>query len=251
MRIFLCRDSIEGIFSGVYDAWDSRLGHDNVRLALAGAGDMELFAEYQEVAEDIEKADKVLRTLKRRLWQEDFEAVYRAALSTDTEKTDSIYRFVVLALHTNRRLLDHLEHPSVQHIFQMNRRTSNEAHVYLEFVRFRELQSGALFAEISPENQILGLIGDHFSNRLPKENFLIYDNRHQLCLVHKADEAWVLVDAGGLTGLEKMRFSEEEHEIAKGWQTFFDTIAIPERKNKKLQQQFLPLKFRAYMTEKI
>lgn len=251
MRIFLCRDSIEGILSGVYDAWASRLGHGNVRLVLAGVGDMELFAEYEEVMPDRGKADKVLRTLRRRLCLEDFEAVYRAVLSADQEKADSIYRFIVLALHSERRILDNLEHPAIHHVFRMNRKTANEANRYLEFVRFRELYNGALFSEISPESQVLPLIGEHFANRLPLEHFLIYDNRHKLCLVHAAGKPWVLAEADHIEELEKIRLSEEESEIEKSWQAFFDGIAIPERKNKALQQQFLPLKFRAYMTEKI
>ena len=32
MYIFLCEDSIDGIFTGVYDAWASRYGHQNVAL---------------------------------------------------------------------------------------------------------------------------------------------------------------------------------------------------------------------------
>ena len=32
MVVFVCEDSPEGIFTGVYDAWNSRLGHENVRL---------------------------------------------------------------------------------------------------------------------------------------------------------------------------------------------------------------------------
>ena len=27
MTIFVCEDSLDGILTGVYDAWDSRLGH--------------------------------------------------------------------------------------------------------------------------------------------------------------------------------------------------------------------------------
>ena len=34
MTVFLCEDSVCGILTGVYDAWDSRLGHANVKLAL-------------------------------------------------------------------------------------------------------------------------------------------------------------------------------------------------------------------------
>gem|GEM_PF-5421032 len=32
MHIFLCEDSIDGIFTGIYDAWASRYGHKNIKL---------------------------------------------------------------------------------------------------------------------------------------------------------------------------------------------------------------------------
>ena len=34
MTIFQCRDSLEGILCGVYDAWMSRLGHENAALPI-------------------------------------------------------------------------------------------------------------------------------------------------------------------------------------------------------------------------
>ena len=36
MTIFLCDDTMEGIFTAVYDAWASRLGHANVKLQVRG-----------------------------------------------------------------------------------------------------------------------------------------------------------------------------------------------------------------------
>ena len=32
MYIFLCENSLEGIFTGIYDACASRLGHKNIRI---------------------------------------------------------------------------------------------------------------------------------------------------------------------------------------------------------------------------
>lgn len=49
MVIFICKDDFDSILCGVYDAWMSRLGHDNVRLQLQGAYNMELFAKYRDV----------------------------------------------------------------------------------------------------------------------------------------------------------------------------------------------------------
>ena len=43
MTIFVCEDSLDGILTGVYDAWDSRLGHRRVKLKTAGVDTYELF----------------------------------------------------------------------------------------------------------------------------------------------------------------------------------------------------------------
>ena len=89
MTVFLCEDSVCGILTGVYDAWDSRLGHANVKLALKKGYQPELFTDCQEVGPDAEKADKVLRTLNRKMYLEDFEALYQALLSADDQKADA------------------------------------------------------------------------------------------------------------------------------------------------------------------
>lgn len=43
MYVFICEDSLEGIFTGVYDACASRLGHRNIRLATGEPENYELF----------------------------------------------------------------------------------------------------------------------------------------------------------------------------------------------------------------
>lgn len=49
MTVFLCEDSVCGILTGVYDAWDSRLGHANVKLALKKGYQPEFFTDCLEV----------------------------------------------------------------------------------------------------------------------------------------------------------------------------------------------------------
>ena len=44
MMIFQCEDSVDGIFTGVYDAWACGLGHSNVGLRIRTQMNMELFA---------------------------------------------------------------------------------------------------------------------------------------------------------------------------------------------------------------
>ena len=102
MTIFLCDDTMEGIFTAVYDAWASRLGHANVKLQVRG-GTMELFADYREAETDMEKAEKVARTIKRELGEEGWEQISRAALAFCKERADAIYRVLVLALPEGRK----------------------------------------------------------------------------------------------------------------------------------------------------
>ena len=53
MYIFQCEDSLDGIFTAVYDAWDSGYGLMNVRIEVLNGRDdcynMELFSEYQNL----------------------------------------------------------------------------------------------------------------------------------------------------------------------------------------------------------
>ena len=77
MTIFWCEDSLDGILTGIYDAWDSRLGHNQVKLKTDAQDTLELFCDYRQVKTDAVKAEKVLRTIRDRLGEEAFEAVWR------------------------------------------------------------------------------------------------------------------------------------------------------------------------------
>ena len=67
MVVFVCEDSFEGILCGVYDAWTSRLGHKNVKLAVDGQYNLEMFADYREAAVSEEKAQKVAQAVRTKI----------------------------------------------------------------------------------------------------------------------------------------------------------------------------------------
>lgn len=77
----------------------------------------------------------------------------------------------------------------------------------------------------------------------------MYDETHQTFLVHEAYKQWALVLGEELNREETRKISENEVKMGQLWKGFCRSIAIEERKNLKLQQQFLPLKFRAFMIE--
>ena len=131
MQIFLCEDSVDGIFTGVYDAWASGLGHDNVRL-LAGDEESvrqaELFCEYRVIRPDPDKAEKVLRTVKNKISVLSARMLVSACCSERKDKAEAVYRFIVLGLKLGRRTADRLTNPYVLAVFEMNRQVGNEVH---------------------------------------------------------------------------------------------------------------------------
>lgn len=247
MTIFLCDDTMEGIFTAVYDAWASRLGHASVKLQIRGAT-MELFVDYCEVQTDMEKAGKVACTIRKKMGYEGWEQISRAALAAPEERADAIYRVLVRSL--SGKGLAEIQNPSVCLIMELARSVWNETHRYMGFIRFQELQSGILLSEIEPVNQVLPLLGEHFADRFPMENFLIFDHTHRDVLAHEAGGPWwITKDVPMEIKLEAGALSDREAEFQRLWRGFCSSISIKDRENLKLQRQLWPYKFRKWMTE--
>lgn len=289
--VFVCEDSIEGILTGVYDAWaealSSRLGHAHCRLAVTGrrilrdgtgnvqgvigagddyscstAGDgqgsfeeeyfnLELFCTYRDTPPDAGKAGKVIRTLRRRLGEEVYECLCYAMASREPDKAEAVYKTIVagLSMKEGHRALDKVTDPYVARCFDLKRNVGSEIHRELEFLRFQELESGVLLAKIHPKNDVLMYLGPHFSDRLPLENFLIYDISRRKALFHEREKDWYMMDALELDGEMAGRISTEEEYYQDLFRMFCRTIAIESRENRALQRQFLPLYFRDLMPE--
>ena len=105
-----------------------------------------------------------------------------------------------------------------------------------------------LYAKIGPKSNAVTFLMPHFSDRLPIENFVIYDDTRGIFGVHPAGGQWYLL-SGEESGERELRLSEQEMQYQELFRHFCRTIAIKERKNLKLQRNMLPLRFQEYMVE--
>lgn len=252
--VFLCENSIEGILTGVYDAWaealSSGLGHGHCRL-MTEAEQPELFCVYRETPMDLEKAQKVIRTLRKRLGEEAYECLCYAMASHEADKAEAVYKTIVAGLSMKQgfRVFDKVTDPYVARCFDLKRNVEGETHKEIEFLRFRELENGVLLAKIHPKNDVLMYLGPHFSDRLPLENFLIYDMNRRKALFHEREKDWYLMDTPELNEEMSGRISTQEEYYQDLFRMFCRTISIKGRENRALQRQFLPLYFRDLMPE--
>jgi probable DNA metabolism protein len=252
-RIYLCDNSIDGIFTAIYLAWSSRYGHSNIKIEEKSEGskysNIELFAEYIAVDTDYTLAEKVSKSIKDKISDEVFEMVCRVALSDYCGKADLIYRFLILGFSIGRTITEQLSNEVVNSVFRVNKNVGNEAHHLLGFVRFSEQENGLLTSVIHPKNNVLTLITPHFVDRLPEERFLIYDEGRKLATFHVPGSPWILAEVPEIDQARLTEITVNEDEYRDLWKTFFNCIAIKERINFKLQRNNLPLRFRDDMTE--
>ena len=248
MTVYLCRDDIDGILCGVYDAWMSRKGHANVKLQLESCGNLEMFCTYERVQVTEEKTEKVIRAICTKISEDAFQAVCDVALSCEEERADDIYRFLNYGFHYGRGVVDMLQIPAVYEMFRIQRSVTNEAHLLKEFLRFSQMEQNILAGMISPKHDVLIHLAPFFADRLSGENWIIYDKGRRKAAVHPSDSPWFLA------GMEKKEWdrlavAEEEALYKELWKLCHRTIAIEERTNPICQRSHLPLHFRPYMTE--
>ena len=249
-QIYICKDSITGIFSAFYDAWTERRDQE-VGIDFKGEIEQRLFCEYQEVQESERKADAIVRLIQKNMGYNTYWDIYYALLSEDKRKAEAAFHVMQAArtIKNSKRIMEQLTNADVAKIFELSRKVSNEAHQFMEFIRFRELENGVLFSEITPKNRVLVCIGDHFTDRFPLENWMIYDKRHQESILHRAGYQWVLMEGERVDQQEVHKISENEKEIEQLWKEFFTSISITERENPICQRTHLPYRFRSDMTE--
>ena len=153
-------------------------------------------------------------------------------------------------------MLDMLQLPACYDIFGLCRNVYNENHLLTEFLRFSETPGGILVSRIGPKNDIMTLLAPHFADRLPEENWVIYDKTHEVFLIHEKGKRYYFLQqymcmkgdpesAQNITG----GFSEEEMDYEALWKEFVQSISVAERENRALQNQNLPLRFRTNLVE--
>lgn len=120
----------------------------------------------------------------------------------------------------------------------------NEAHRFLEFIRFSRLEGGVYFSEIEPKYNVLPLLARHFAERFLNTPWMIYDSKRRLCLVF--DGECRITEA---EGTPQIKYSEDEFLYRSLWKKFYDAIEIKQRHNEKCRSNHMPKRFWKHITE--
>jgi len=249
-RILICEDSLEGIFTSIYEAYAKKYIHEHTQIRTKENDNLELFASYEHILSSEEKAKKVSHTIITYFGEETYLCFCKALATEDEEKADAVYHVLVQGIRDkNRRIMEKYSDGYVNKVFDLSRYANNEILHMRGFLRFQELEKGILFATIGPRNNILTFLAPHFADRLPNENFIIYDDTREICVVHPSQREWFLMDGNDMNKEATTHFSDAEEAYRDLFTFFCKRLEIKERRNIALQTQMCALHFQKYMSE--
>ena len=166
-------------------------------------------------------------------------------LNDSPGKEMKMLRFLELCYREGPQGVGQLARPEVADLLELERQVSREAGKYLEVLRFQE-REGMLGAVIRPKHCVLPLMKRHFCDRLPEEDFVIFDNSHSLALLKRGKKVEYLEFQKPVI-LPTPEAQEKQYQDL--WKAFFKALTIEERRNLALQRSNLPKRYWEYMVE--
>jgi len=190
------------------------------------------------------KAAKVYKAVENKISSVSLQHIYYVYLSNHPRKENLILRYVQLGFKLGPKIDSLHTHPDVQPVLEISKKVTFEVHRFLGLLRFVEYPN-FLYAVLEPDHNILVLLADHFTDRLARENFIIHDKKRKLALIYNQQE-WYITD---FSETVPDLVSEKEQFFQNLWKTYFRQISIANRKNKRLQNHFIPQRYRHNLVE--
>lgn len=242
MTSYLCDGTPEGTLSAI--AWILEEGGDAEQVSLSERQDT-LFEEGLMLPCDPARAEALYQHLRREA-PEAARTLFYVTLAEKEGLETAMLRYIALALRHGDRVNGHLTHPAVSQLVKLSRKAGRELHRMKGLLRFEKLQDGAWLARMEPDHDIIQPLAYHFSRRLRAQDWFIYDvRRHSAARWHRGELRF-----GTIEQFTAPPLSDEERAVQELWKTFFSSVAIPERRNARLQRSNMPMKYWSYLVEK-
>ncbi|MBO4299611.1 MAG: TIGR03915 family putative DNA repair protein [Clostridia bacterium] len=239
--IYLYDGSFDGLLSCVFESYAR---HELPDAILSPDDAQTMLFESRRVETDYAKSERVLRGIQMKISPEAADFIRMAHLSCVFERDRRILIFLKLGFSVGPGVMNRLADARVNALMSGVRYLEREAHHYMGFVRFTEID-GVLASVIQPKNRVLPLLDPHFSDRFNAERFIIHDAAHHCALMHMPGCSRIVP----MDGLRMTASSPRELQIQALWRKFHQTVAIEGRLNPQLQRSNMPLRFRPEMTE--
>lgn len=239
--ILLYDGSFEGFLSLVYEVYYEKLA---VCCIVKKMPETLLFERFYEIFTDEVKSRKVLDAMTKHFTKEQQRTIFNIFLCDTRAYEMALLEYIRIGFK-NPKELRNITNASLFYIQNLEKELLCLVHKMYGFTRFEELEDGTLYAKIETKFNIVPFLGEHFCKRLGNIPFIIHDVKRSLAFI-KNDN---LREIRSIASFDAPTYSEEEEHFKALWKSFFKAAAIESRYNPKLQQSWVPLLYRTYMSE--
>ncbi len=201
----------------------------------------------EKVFINITDEEKKLKYLYNMIPKNIMHIIYYVYLSNNQNKENVIYYFILNTLIYKNEILNYRCLNCVNKAINISKYVGSEAHKLKGFTRFKKMKSNFYYAEIKPVNNILLILANHFRKRLSNEYFLIKDVGRNIYVMYDTKNITILTSEE--VKLLNLELEKSERYMEDLWKSFFNTIGIKERENKRCQMNFMPKRYLEYMIE--
>ena len=243
MITYIYEEGFQGLLSAIYEAFYAKERPE----AIVSQRDHQatLHSVPVWVMINNEKADKVYKAIADKISKHALRYIYYAFLSDSREKGIRIYDYLKLGFKEGSKVDLYVADQRVKALHDLYAKVAIEKHRMHGLVRFQLLENGIYYARIEPDHDIAELLAPHFSKRLADQHWIIHDLAREKAVLYNQRE-WISTI---LTEKDLPPLKEEEHVVQEIWKKYFRHIAIAERKNQKVQRNFMPKRYWKHLTE--
>jgi probable DNA metabolism protein len=245
-KVYIYDGSYQGLLTALY--WSFKLKEIPIKIISESKFKDDLFYQKRNIKTDIEKAEFLSEQVKMHISSQALHNIFRAYLSEVNKIELYIFRYLFTGFKVGKSIDELLTKDYVLKVQEMCKKVGRESHRFKGLIRLQETVENKYYAAVEPDYKILILIASHFKNRFSTMDWIIHDLKREEAIIFSAvDNEWLLID------LEKdfmPEFSKKEEHVQELWRSFFRSASIKNKKNAKIQQQFMPKKYWNHLIEK-
>ncbi|HOD39310.1 MAG TPA: TIGR03915 family putative DNA repair protein [Candidatus Wallbacteria bacterium] len=254
---YIYDDSFDGLLTALFTAYCAAQKPD----AIAAESEFEdgLFVEKVPLKTDPRKAAKAVNIISNFISLDAMHNIFYAFLAESENHGGVIYDYFKFGIEKGRKADKFLHDPRVIGVHKLRDKLHCEKHRLLGLIRFKKVETGAAgeinsrrhiyYAEIEPDNNVVGLVAPHFAHRLPGEPWMIHDLKRGIAALNDGQGGganWSVVDIS-LNGAPQSAENEDIYQDL--WRAFLKSLVIETRINPKLQKRCMPVRYWKHLVE--
>ncbi|MDO5556556.1 MAG: TIGR03915 family putative DNA repair protein [Clostridia bacterium] len=192
------------------------------------------------VKTNYEKSKRIVDGIVKNISYDVLYNSYNAFLSSKEFKEINILKYILNGFVIGPKIDTMLSIDYVLAVQKLKKNVLMEAHRLKGLVRLMEIKNNLFYASIHPDNNIIENVGKFLIKRFPAQNLILHDKNRNIAMLYNQKEYSIIPVP---CGININNFSENELNFQKLWKTFFNSISIKERTNKRLQMQFMPKRY--------